>query len=79
MLQYIEHILCELEQSKIAFEKQRLINLQLSPQIFNYLKFYIISQLVQYIKDYGTAINYDIVYINVIYKYFLKTFYNKTV
>ena len=46
--------------------------------IFNYPKFYIISHFVQYICDYGSAINYNTAYNKAAHKYFLEAFYNRS-
>ena len=75
---YIEHALYKLDKTKIAFENYCLINVKLFQPTFNYPKFHIIIHFVQYIWDYGSAINYDTAHSKTVYKYFLKAFYRNT-
>ena len=60
---YMEHAFYRLEKTKIAFEQHRLINSKLCQQTFHYSKFHAISHFIQYIWDYGSAINYDTAHI----------------
>ena len=76
-LRYIEHALCRMEKTIIAFEHHRLINFMLCEPIFNYPKFHIMNQFVQCIWDYGSAVNYNIAYSKAAYKYLFKVFYNR--
>ncbi len=59
-LHYMEHALYRLEKTKIAFEQHRPINSKLCWPTFNYPKFHAISHFVKCIRDYGSAVNYDI-------------------
>ena len=77
ILSYIEHTLYRLDKTKIAFENHRLINVKLFQPTFNYSKFHAITHFVQYIGDYGSGINYDMAYSEVVHKYFLKAFYRR--
>ena len=77
MLRYIKHALYKLEKTKITFEQYWPINLKLCQLAFNYLKFYAISHFIQCIQNLGSAVNYNIAYTKMAYKYFLKAFYNK--
>ena len=77
-LRYIKHALYRLEKTKIAFEQYWPIDSKVCQPTFNYSKFHTISHFVQYIRDYGSAINHDIAYSKMAYKYFLKVFYNRT-
>ena len=77
MLHYMEHALYKLEKTKTAFEHHWPINSKLCWPTFNCSKFYVISYFVQYINNYGDAINYDTAYSKAVPKYFFKTFYNK--
>ena len=77
-LRYMEHALYRLKKTKIAFEYHQIIDSKLCQPIFNYLKFYAISYFIQCIRDYGSAINYDIAHSEAVYKYLLKAFYNRT-
>ena len=76
-LYYMEHALYKLENTKIAFEYYWPIKSKLYQLTFNYPKFYAISHFVQYIWDYGSAVNYDTAHSKTTYKYLLKTFYNR--
>ncbi len=77
-LRYIKHTLYRLENTKIAFEHHRPIDSKLYQSTFNYLKFHAINHFVQYIRDYSSAVNYNIAYTEAAHKYFLKAFYNMT-
>ena len=74
----MEHAVYKLEKTKIAFKHNRPIDAKLCRLTFNYPKFYVTSHIVQYIWNYSSAINYDIAHSKVVYKYFLKAFYNRT-
>ena len=74
----MEHSLYRLKKTKIAFEQQQTVDSKLSWPTFNYFKFHAISHFIQYIGDYGSAVNYDITYSKATHKYLLKAFYNKT-
>ena len=74
----MEHALYRLEKTMIAFEHHRLIDSKLCQPTFNYPQFYAISHFIQYIRDYGSAVNYDTAHSEAVHKYLLKTFYNKT-
>ncbi len=78
MLQYMEHALYRLEKTKIVFEHHHLVNLKLYRLAFNYPKFYTISHFVQYIQNYGSAVNNDTTHSETVHKYLLKAFYNRT-
>lgn len=78
MLRYMKHALYRLEKTKIAFEQHRPIDFKLCWPMFNYSKFQAITHFVQYIWDYGSAINYNTAHSKVAHKYLLKAFYNKT-
>ena len=78
MLRYMEYALYKLEKTKISFEQHRLINSKLCQPTFNYPKFHAISHFVQYIWDYGSAVNYDTAHNKIAHKYFLKALYNRT-
>ena len=71
------HALYRLENTKITFEHYWSINSKLCQPSFNYPKFHAISHFVQYIWDYGNAVNYDTAYNKVAHKYLLKVFYNR--
>ena len=73
----MEHVLYRLEKTKIAFDRPQSIDSKLCQPTFNHPKFPTISHFVQYIRDYGSAINYDTAHSKVAYKYFIKVFYNK--
>ena len=77
-LWYIEHALYRLEKTKIAFKYHWPIDLKLCQPTFNYPKFYLVTHFAQYIRDYGSAVNYDIAYSKAAHKYLLKVFYNRT-
>ena len=79
ILRYMEYALYKLENTKIAFEYHRPIDSKLCHPIFNYFKFYPISQFVKYIWDYSHAINYNITHSEVAHKYLLKALYNMTI
>ena len=68
-LRYIEHTLYKLEKTKIAFEQYLPIDSKLCQPIFNYPKIYPISYFVQYIWDYGSAVNYNTAYSKAVHKY----------
>ena len=78
MLWYIEPALYRLEKTKITFKHHQPIDLKLCRPLFNYPKFYKVTNFAQCIRDYGNAINYDTAHSKAAYKYFLKTFYNRT-
>lgn len=59
----------------MAFEKHRPINARLFWPTFNYPKFHAMSHFVEYVRKYGSAVNYDITYSEVVHKYLLKAFY----
>ncbi len=59
-LRYMEQALYKLEKTKIAFEQHWPINFKLCRPTFNYPKFHAISHFVKCIRDYGSAVNYDI-------------------
>ena len=61
-LRYIKYALYRLEKTKIAFEQYWLIDFKLYWLTFNYPKFYAINHFVQYIWNYGSAINYNTTY-----------------
>lgn len=46
--------------------------------MFNYLKLYAIIYFIQYIQNYDSTINHNIVYNKIVYKYLLKIFYRQT-
>lgn len=75
----MKHVLYRLEKINIAFESYYSINAKLCQSTFNYPKFLIINHFVQYIRNYGSAVNYDTVHSKVAHKYLLKTSYNKTI
>ncbi len=75
---YMEHALYRLEKTKITFKQYWPIDFKLCRPTFNYPKFHAISHFVQYIRDYGSAVNYDTTHSETVYKYFLKAFYNRT-
>ena len=77
-LRYMEHALYRLEKTKIAFEHYRAINSKLYRPTFNYPKFHAVTHFAQCIRDYGSAVNYDIAHSEAAHKYFLKAFYNRT-
>ncbi len=77
-LRYIEHVLYRLENTRIAFEHHQPIDSKLCPPTFNYPKFHAISYFVQYICDYGSAVNYNTAHNKAAHKYLLKAFYNRT-
>ncbi len=64
--------------TKIAFEQHRPIKPKLYQPAFNYPKFYVISNFVSWIWNYGNAVNYDTAHNEATYKYVLKAFYNRT-
>ena len=74
----MKHTLYRFENTKIAFEYHQLINSKLCQPTFNYPKFHATSHFVQYIRDYGSAVNYDTGYSKAAHKYLVKEFYNKT-
>lgn len=74
----MKHALYKLKKTKISFEQHLLINSKLYQPTFNYLKFYAINHFVQYIWNYGNAVNYNTAYSKAAYKYLFKVFYNKT-
>ncbi len=74
----MKHTLYRLEKTKIAFEQHRPIDSKLCQPNFNYLKFHAISHFVQYIRDYGSIINYNTAHSKAANKYLLKAFYNRT-
>ena len=74
---YMLHVLYRLDKTKIAFENHCPINVKLIQPTFNYLKFYAMTNFVQYIRNYNSTINYDTAHNEVAYKYFLKTFYGR--
>ena len=75
-LHYIKHKLYKLEK-KLTFEQYRPINSKLCQPTFNYSKFHTISHFVQFVWDYGSAVNYDTAYVKTAHKSLLKAFYNK--
>ncbi len=77
-LRYIQHALYRLKNTKIAFEYHRLIDSKLCRPTFNYPKFHAISQFVECIRDYCSAVNYNTAHSEAAYKYLLKAFYNRT-
>ncbi len=77
-LRYMEHALYRLEKTKIVFEQYRPIDSKLCRPTFYYPKFHVINNFVQYIRDYGSAVNYDTTYSEAAHKYLLKAFYNRT-
>ena len=77
-LRYMGHALYRLEKIKIAFEYYQTINSKLCQPTFNYSKFYAVTHFAQFIRDYGSAVNYDTAHSKAAHKYFFKTFYNKT-
>ena len=78
MLRYMEHALYRLEKTKIALEYHRPIDSKLYRPTFNYPKFHAISHFVEYIRDYGSAINYNTTHSKIAHKYLLKAFHNRT-
>lgn len=74
----MKHILYRLKKTNIAFKNYRLINSKLCQPTFNILKFYAIIYFIQYIRDYGSVVNYNTIYSKPVHKYFLIAFYNKT-
>ena len=77
-LRYMEHALYKLEKTKIAFEQHRPIDSKLCQPTFHYRKFHAISHFIQYIQNYGSAVNYDTAHSEAAHKYLLKAFYNRT-
>ena len=77
-LRYMEYALYKWEKTNIAFEQDQPIDSKLCWLIFYYPKFYLISHFVQYIRDYGSMVNYDTAHSEAAYKYLFKIFYNKT-
>ncbi len=74
----MEHALYRLDKTKIAFENHYLIDTKLFQPTFNYPKFHAMTYFVKYIRDYGSAINYDIAHSEAAHKYLLKAFYEQT-
>ena len=74
---YIKHTLYKLENTKIAFEHYRLINPKLCQPTIIYPKIYAISNFIQCIWDYGSALNNNTANSEAMYKDILKAFYNK--
>ena len=73
----MEYALYRLENTKIAFKHHWPINSKLCQPIYNYSKYYAISHFVQYIRDYGSAVNYNTANSEAVHKYFLKAFYHR--
>ena len=78
MLWYIEHALYRLEKTKIAFQHHWLIDSRLCRPMFNYPKFHSVTQSVQCIRDYDSAVNYDTTNSKAAHKYLLQAFYERT-
>ena len=74
----MEHALYRLEKTKIAFEHHWPIDSKLCQSTFNYPKFHTVTHLAQCIRDYGSAVNYDIAHSKAAHKYLLNPFYNRT-
>ena len=77
ILCYIEYTLYMVKKSKILFEQYQFIDSKLYQPTFNYPKFYIISDFIKCIWDYGSAVNYNIAYSEAVHKYLFQAFYNK--
>ncbi len=77
-LSYMEHALYRLDITKIAFENHQPIDAKLFRPTINYPKFHTMIHFAKYIRDYGSAINYDTAHNEVAYKYLLKAFYGPT-
>ena len=77
-LRYMEHALYKLEKTKIAFKHHRPIDSKLCRPMFNYPKLHAVTHFAKCIRDYGSAVNYDIAHSEAAHKYLLKAFYNKT-
>ncbi len=77
-LSHIEHALYRLDKTKIAFENHCLIDAKLFKPTFNYPKFHAMTHFVKCIRDYGSAINYDMTHSEVTHKYLLTAFYRRT-
>ena len=71
---YMDHALYRLDKTKIVFENYYLIDAKLFQPTFNYPKFFTITHFVKCIKNYKSAINYDMAYSNIAHKYFLRPF-----
>lgn len=74
MVCYMKHILYKLKKIKIAFEQHWSINSKLCRPTFNYFKFHAISYLIQFIRDYDNAVNYNTAHSEPLHKYLLKAF-----
>lgn len=72
------YALYRLHKTNIAFENHCLIVAKSFKSAFNHPKFYAIIYFIKCIKDYGSAINYTIVYRKIILKYLFKVFYEQT-
>ena len=70
-LRYMEHALYRLDKSKIAFEHHRPTDSKLCRRTFNYPKFHAVTHFAQCIRDYGSAVNYNIAHSKAAHKYFL--------
>ncbi len=77
-LSCMEHALYRLDKTKNAFENHCSIDAELFRPTFNYAKFHAMTHFVKYIRDYGSAINYDTAHSEAAHKYLLKTFYGPT-
>lgn len=78
ILFYIHHFLYKLEKIKIAFENHYPIDTKLFRKTFNHTKFHAMTYFDKYIYVHGNAINYDIVYSEIAYKYLINAFYKQT-
>lgn len=74
MICNMDHELYKVENTKITFKQHS----KLCWSNLNYTKFHVISNIVQFIWDYSSVVNYDIAHSKIAHKYFLKLFYNKT-
>lgn len=74
----MKYTLYKLNKTKIVFQNHCFIHVKLFRPTFNYLIFYAMIYFVQCILDHKSAINYDIAFNEIAYKYFLKAFYEKT-
>ncbi len=77
-LSYMEYALYRLDKTKIAFKNHCPIDAKLFQPTFNYPKFYAMTHFIKCIRDYESAINYDMAYSEAAHKYLFKVFYGQT-
>ncbi len=77
-LQYLSHVLFQINKLKNVFQHLRSVNLNISEEHFNILKLHVMTHYAQHIHQYGSADNIDTEHSEAAHKFLVKAFFSQT-